>query len=151
MATKGDNMFINQLSVFIENKTGKLVDAIELLADANIDICALSIADTEDYGILRLIVDDVNKAKSVLEENNWLVKITPVIGVSVRNNPGCFAKVVRILADNDINLEYTYAFIANEKHHHHAYVVLRVEDNEKASQILKDNGVKLISEDFFRE
>lgn len=144
-------MFINQLSVFIENKTGKLVDAIELLADANIDICALSIADTEDYGILRLIVDDVNKAKSVLEENNWLVKITPVIGVSVRNNPGCFAKVVRILADNDINLEYTYAFIANEKHHHHAYVVLRVEDNEKASQILKDNGVKLISEDFFRE
>ena len=144
-------MYINQLSVFIENKTGKLVDAIELLANANIDIRALSIADSEDYGILRLIVDDVNKAKSVLEENNWLVKITPVIGVSVRNNPGCFSKVVRILADNDINLEYTYAFIANEKHHHHAYVVLRVEDNDKAVKILEENGVKIIDEDFFDE
>ena len=142
-------MYVNQLSVFIENKTGALVDVMQILADANIDIRALSIADTLDYGILRLIVNDANKAKEVLETKGFLVKITPVIAVSVRNTPGSFANVIKILADNNINLEYTYAFIANEKHHHHAYVVLRVEDNDKAYGILKENGIKLISEDFF--
>ena len=142
-------MIINQLSVFIENKTGALSNAIELLANAGIDIRALSIADTQDFGILRLIVDDTQKAKSVLPENDWLVKITPVIAVSIDNAPGSFSRVVKILANNGINLEYTYAFIANDKHHHHAYVVLRVEDNDKAIEILENNGIKIIDDTFF--
>ena len=137
-------MAIKQLSIFVENKAGKIVEVTELLAKNNIDLRALSIADTQDYGILRTIVDDTEKAKSVLEENGSVYKVTEVIGVEIPDVPGRMSKVMRILSDNGVNIEYVYAFISRSKEF--AYVVMRVRDNEKAEKILTDNGINLVDE-----
>jgi hypothetical protein len=104
----------------------------------------MSVADTKDFGIFRLIVTDYDKAKASLEEAGCFVSITEVVGVAVDDQPGALAKVVKVLAENSINIEYMYAFITVSKQY--AYVVLRVEDNAAAEKILLDNGVKLISE-----
>lgn len=137
-------MAIKQLSIFVENKEGTLVTITDALAKAEVDIRAMSIADTQDFGILRLIVSDIDKAKAALEENDCFVSITNVVGVTVSDEPGSLAKVVRILTDNKINIEYMYAFITVSKQF--ANVVLRVEDNEVAEKILVENGIKLIDE-----
>lgn len=137
-------MAIKQLSIFVENKAGKIVEVTELLAKNSIDLRALSIADTQDYGILRTIVDDTEKAKAVLEENGSVYKVTQVIGVEIPDVPGGMSKVLRILSDNGVNIEYVYAFISRSKEF--AYVVMRVRDNEKAEKILTDNGINLVDE-----
>lgn len=137
-------MAIKQLSIFVENKAGKIVEVTELLAKNSIDLRALSIADTQDYGIVRAIVDDIEKAKTILEENGNIYKITEVIGVEIPDVPGGMSKVLSVLSDNGVNIEYVYAFISRSKDY--AYVVLRVRDNEKAEKILLDNGVNLVDE-----
>ncbi len=137
-------MAIKQLSIFIENKEGTLVTITDALAKAEVDIRAMSVADTQDFGILRLIVTDIDKAKAALEENNCFVSITNVVGVAISDQPGSLAKVARILKENDINIEYMYAFITVSKKY--AYVVLRVEDNAAAEKILTDNGIELVKE-----
>lgn len=137
-------MAIKQLSIFIENKEGTLVTITDALAKAEVDIRAMSVADTQDFGILRLIVTDIDKAKAALEENNCFVSITNVVGVAISDQPGSLAKVARILKENDINIEYMYAFITVSKKY--AYVVLRVEDNVAAEKILTDNGIELVKE-----
>lgn len=138
-------MAIKQLSIFVENREGTLVNVTDAIAKANVDIRAMSVADTNDFGIFRLIVTDYDKAKAALEEANCFVSITEVVGVAVEDQPGALAKVVKVLADNNINIEYMYAFITVSKQY--AFVVLRVADNEAAEKILTDNGVRLISED----
>jgi hypothetical protein len=137
-------MAIKQLSIFVENREGTLVNVTDAIAAAGVDIRAMSVADTKDFGIFRLIVTDYDKAKASLEEAGCFVSITEVVGVAVDDQPGALAKVVKVLAENKINIEYMYAFITVSKQY--AYVVLRVEDNAAAEQILLDNGVKLISE-----
>lgn len=137
-------MAIKQLSIFVENKAGKIVEVTELLAKNSIDLRALSIADTQDYGILRTIVDDMDKAKAILEENGSVFKVTEVVGVEIPDVPGGMSKVLRILSDNGVNIEYLYAFISRSKEY--AYVVMRVRDNAKAEKILTDNGINLVSE-----
>ena len=136
-------MTIDQLSVFVENKPGMLVSIIEALGGADIDLRALSIADTADFGILRLIVDKPTKAYNMLHDAGFLVKSSKVIPVSVDDTPGGLGKVLRVLADNGIDVEYLYAFVAHKTNK--AYVILRVEDNEKAMSILTENGMGLIS------
>ena len=138
-------MAIKQLSIFVENREGTLVQITDAIAGANVDIRAMSVADTNDFGIFRLIVTDYDKAKAALEEANCFVSITEVVGVAVEDEPGALAKVVKVLAENNINIEYMYAFITVSKKY--AYVVLRVADNEAAEKILSANGVKLVSED----
>lgn len=137
-------MAIKQLSIFVENREGTLVTVTDAIAAAGVDIRAMSVADTKDFGIFRLIVTDYDKAKASLEEAGCFVSITEVVGVAVDDQPGALAKVVKVLADNSINIEYMYAFITVSKQY--AYVVLRVEDNAKAEKILLENGVKLVSE-----
>ena len=137
-------MAIKQLSIFVENREGTLVNVTDAIAAAGVDIRAMSVADTKDFGIFRLIVTDYDKAKASLEEAGCFVSITEVVGVAVDDQPGALAKVVKVLAENSINIEYMYAFITVSKQY--AYVVLRVEDNAAAEKILLDNGVKLISE-----
>lgn len=137
-------MAIKQLSVFVANKAGKLVEVTKLLADNRIDLRAMSIADTQDYGIMRLIVDDLEKAKKILEDNGNIFKITDVIGVEIPDSPGGMSKVISILSENGINIEYLYAFISRSKEY--AYVVLRVRDKEKAEEILSQKGVNLLKE-----
>ena len=137
-------MTISQLSIFVENKQGTIAGITESLAAAGISIRALSVADTQEFGILRLIVSDIDKAKAVLSDNNCVVSVTKVIGIEIPDTPGGLSKVLRVIADNGLNVEYLYAFItvAGEN----AYVVLRVEDNENAARIMEENGIKLISQ-----
>ena len=138
-------MAIKQLSIFVENREGTLVNVTDAIAKAQVDIRAMSVADTNDFGIFRLIVTDYDKAKAALEEADCFVSITEVVGVAVEDQPGALAKVIKLLAQNNINIEYMYAFITISKQY--AYVVLRVADNAAAEKILLDNGVKLVSEE----
>ena len=136
-------MTISQLSVFAENKAGSICDMTKALADANIDIRAFNVAETKDFGVLRLIVNDVKKAKEVLAEKEFIVSITPVIGVVVPDAPGGLAQVLS--AVGGINVEYIYAFVSVSGSH--AYVVLRVDDNDAAIKALTDAGFDLLSDD----
>ena len=129
-------MTISQLSIFAENKPGTIYEITRTIADAGVDIRALSVADTQDFGILRLIVSDIEKARQALNEDNCVVSVTQVIGVAVPDKPGGLADVLKILKDADINVEYVYAFITISGKN--ACVVLRVGDNEKAVEILKE-------------
>lgn len=138
-------MAIKQLSIFVENREGTLVTVTDAIAKAGIDIRAMSVADTNDFGIFRLIVTDIAKAKQALDDANAFVSITEVVGVAVKDEPGALAKVVKILADANINIEYMYAFITVSKQF--AYVVLRVEDNAAAEKILTENGIDLVTEE----
>ena len=141
-------MTINQLSIFIENKEGKLADLTSTLAREGIDIRAMSVADTRDFGILRLIVNDTDRAVNVLKESGCIVSVTQVLAVSLEDTPGSLAKVMRILSDNHISVEYVYAFITISKKN--ACVVLRVGDNDKATEILEGAGIKVLTEDYVK-
>jgi len=103
-------MKINQLSIFLENREGRLWHSLDLLANENINIRALSLADTSEFGILRVIVQDPEKAKKILEDNNFIVKIKKIIAVEISDNPGGLASVLKVLNINKINLEYIYTF-----------------------------------------
>lgn len=138
-------MAIKQLSIFVENREGTLVTVTDAIAKAGVDIRAMSVADTNDFGIFRLIVTDIAKAKQALDDANAFVSVTEVVGVAVQDEPGALAKVVKILADNNINIEYMYAFITVSKQF--AYVVLRVEDNAAAEKILTEHGITLVTEE----
>jgi len=136
-------MTIEQLSVFVENKPGKLLEALETLGEAKIDMRALSLADTSDFGILRIIVDKPAQALEILDKAGFLVKSNEVLAVVIGDKPGGLATVVRLLSSGDVNIEYTYAFVAHS--HDNAYVILRVDNNEDAVRILTENGITLLT------
>ena len=136
-------MTIRQLSIFIENRSGGLASVTELLASADIDIRALSIADTSDFGILRIIVDKPTKAAEVLIENDYIVNVTDVIAARLDDAPGGLAKTLRILSDTGIDMEYIYAFVTRTSGS--AYVVLRVADNDLTANVLEKNGIHVAS------
>lgn len=138
-------MAIKQLSIFVENREGTLVTVTDAIAKAGVDIRAMSVADTNDFGIFRLIVTDIDKAKKALDDADAFVSITEVVGVALEDKPGALAKVVKILADHNINIEYMYAFITVSKQF--AYVVLRVENNAETEKILSENGIALVTEE----
>lgn len=135
-------MLIKQLSIFVENKSGRLAEITALLAGAGVDIRALSIADTTNFGILRLIVDKPDAAAEVLKGAGLTVSLTNVIAIGIPDEPGGFAQAMRVLADKEIGIEYMYAFISRDKGR--AYVILRVEDNDAAVRALADSGVELL-------
>ena len=131
-------MALKQLTVFVENKQGTVVSVTDTLAAHNVNLRALSIAETEGFGILRLIVDNEEAAKKVLAEEGYLIKITEVVGVKIGDAPGKLTEALRVLNKADINMEYLYAFMARTEKH--AYVVLRVQDNTKAESVLEQAG-----------
>ena len=137
-------MAIKQLTVFVPNKKGAMVEVTDILAKNSINLRALSIAETEDFGILRLIVNNENEAKKVLEEQGYLIKVVDVVGVKIGDEPGKLTSALSVLDKADINVEYLYAFMARTEKH--AYVVLRVEDNGSAEGKLIDAGFKLITD-----
>ena len=137
-------MAIKQLTVFIQNKKGTVVSVTDILSKNNINLRALSIAETQDFGILRLIVNDEKTAETVLAENGYLIKVIDVVGVKIGDEPGQLTEALDVLDKANINVEYLYAFMARTEKH--AYVVLRVEDNEAAERALTDAGFKMISE-----
>ena len=137
-------MALKQLTVFVQNEKGSLVSVTEILSQSNINLRALSIAETTDFGILRLVVNDVTTAAAVLAANGYLVKMTDVIGVKIGDAPGKLTEALAVLDRADINVEYLYAFMARTEKH--AYVVLRVENNDVAEQALTSADFQLISE-----
>ena len=137
-------MAIQQLTVFVENRRGCLAQITDLLAKNNIDMRALSIADTQDFGILRLIVSNTEQARNVLRDANILVQITDVIGVRLSDRPGELSAALGALDRAGINVEYLYAFLTRTEKD--AYVVLRVEDNEIAAAVLGKAGFRMVGE-----
>ncbi|MCS7199789.1 MAG: ACT domain-containing protein [Caldimicrobium sp.] len=136
-------MKIKQISVFLENKKGRLYEALTAIAKEGVNIRALTIADTSDFGILRMIVNNPELAKKALEEAGFTTKITSVIAVGVKDQPGGLAEVLKILYEGDINVEYLYAFV--EKSGEEAIVVLRTDNLDKTVNLLQQAGVKLFS------
>lgn len=136
-------MKVKQISVFLENKKGRLYEALYALGKANINIRALAIADTSEFGILRLIVPNPEKAKKTLEKNDFAVGENEVIAVGLQDRPGGLAEVLKILNDADINVEYLYAFV--EKKGEKAIVVLRTEKIDEGIKALKNGGVIVLS------
>ncbi len=135
-------MSVKQISVFVENKSGTLAKITKVLSENNIDLQALSLADTTDFGILRLIVNDPAKAKLVLSENHFTIKETEVLAVAIDDTPGGLHKVLSVLEKENVAIEYMYAF--TEKTLDHALVILRVEDNSAAEKILSQNGIGVV-------
>ena len=133
---------LNQLSVFIENNPGSLKSVIDIFSKGGIDITALSLADTRDYGILRLIVDDEKKAVSLAWEAGIAVSLTPVVVAAMSNTPGGLAALLDIIHPENIDIEYMYAFFG--KADGRAWSVLRTSDNTRAEQILRQKGITLL-------
>ena len=133
-------MAIKQLSVFVENKEGKLREITDILAKAGIDIRALSIADTSEFGILRLIVRDPHKAKALLEKNGFVATINDVVGVEINDRPGGLAEIVRLFAERGINMEYMYAFLTRTENK--AYLVVRVDDASEVETLLESEKIR---------
>lgn len=140
-------MQIQQLSIFIENKSGRLAEITEVLAAADIDIRAISVADTSDFGILRLIVNRPDDAVSALKKAGLTVSLTNVIAMGIDDVPGAFSKAMRTLADNGIDVEYMYAFISRKSGK--AYVILRVKDSKKAVDALTAGGIQILTAEEF--
>ena len=138
-------MTVKQISVFGENTAGKLAELTEYLHQHDIDMRALSIAETQDFGIVRIIVDDAYKTSCVLKEAGYVASITPVVAIEMPDEPGSLFRILKILGDGGVNLEYMYAFLTRKQST--AYMVLRVEDNEKAIEILSKNGIHTICQE----
>ena len=134
---------MKQLTVFAENKKGYLAEITGLFAEKGVDMKALSIADTKDFGILRIIVDNPEKALKVLGEQGFLGTITEVIGVEISDKAGELAKALDVLAKGDVNVEYLYAFLSGKAGG--ANVVIKATDNEKAESVLLKAGYKAIN------
>ena len=133
---------VEQISVFLENKAGRLAEVTSILAEANINIRALSLADTSDFGILRLIVNDNNKAKEELKKAGFAVAKTEVVAVEVSDQPGGLHHILRILKKANVNVEYMYAFV--QQNGAHAVLIFRFDNLGEALRILKDNDVRVI-------
>ncbi len=136
---------IKQLSIFLTNQKGRLYKVLNILAENNINIRALSLADTSEFGILRLIVDDPDKGQEILEENNYTIKISPAIAVELDDVPGGLSSVLKILNDNDINLDYLYAFTHEDSDK--AMLLLCTHDLDLLINVLKDKSIRVVPSD----
>lgn len=138
-------MTVKQISVFLENKPGRLAEFTDVLSKNNIDMRALSLAEAEDFGIVRIIVDDVYNASTVLKDAGYVFSITKVLAVAIPDEPGGLSRVIRVLGDSSVNVEYMYAFITRKKGL--AYMIFRVADNKRAIEVLQENGIRPVCQD----
>jgi hypothetical protein len=135
-------MKVEQISIFLENKPGALEEVTRVLKDADINIRALSLADTSDFGILRLIVNDIDTAEKVLHANGLTVRRTPVVAVEVPDRPGGLHSILELLSKKGINVEYTYAFV--ERSGENALIIFRFDRIDEAIDVLVENGVTIL-------
>lgn len=135
-------MKAEQISVFIENKSGRLAEVTRILGEAGVNIRALSLADTSDFGILRLIVNDRERAKTVLKENGFTVSKTEVVAVEVEDRPGGLYQILKKLDSESINVEYMYAFV--ERLSENAVIIFRFDETDRAIKSLVDSGFKVL-------
>lgn len=132
-------MTIQQLSILLENKPGCLCEVTDVLANSGVNIRALSLADTTDFGILRIIVDKPDVARAALRENGCTVSLTEVLAIGVEDKPGGLTKVLHFLQQAGVDVDYMYAFLSEKGH-----IIFRVEDNEAAMRVLRENGVSAL-------
>ncbi len=137
-------MSVKQISVFIENKKGALAEVTGFIASHGINLYALSIADTQDFGILRIITDNPDRARDMLKEEGYTVTATSVLAVEIDDTPGSMASILSVLDKADIIVEYTYAFIG--KSANKAYMIFRVDDKDKANAALANAGISTIDQ-----
>ena len=135
-------MKITQVSVFLENKKGRLLEVCSLLGKHNINIRALNVAESEGFGVLRIVVDKPHQAVEFLKKNNLVANLTDVVAVEVEDKPGGLAQVLEVLSKNNINIEYMYGFV--ERHSNNALMVFRFDEPEKAAKTLLDNGITVV-------
>lgn len=138
-------MTVQQISVFLENKPGGLAEFARVLSENNINMRAMCIAETPDFGILRIIVDDVYNTMCTMKEAGYICSATKVLAVEIPDKPGSLLNTLTVLGENGINLEYSYAFTTTRKNV--AYMILRVNNNEKATEVLTKNGIRLVDQD----
>ena len=141
-------MYVKQVSVFLENKKGSLTDLTGILNSSGIDLIALSIADTEQYGILRCIMTDMDKGVQALKDAGYVVRLTDVLAVCVPDRPGGLNEVLELLTANDISVEYVYSFVRSTGSH--ALVIFHLSDLPKGQKVLTERGVKLLDNDEVR-
>lgn len=139
-------MSVEQISIFIENKSGRLAEVAKILGNAGINIRALSLADTSDFGILRLIVNDREKAKATLKELGFTVSKTEVVAVEVPDKPGGLASILEVLDRDAINVEYMYAFV--ERCGANAVIIFRFDETQKAITTLQANGFNILDGEY---
>lgn len=138
-------MNIHQISVFLENRTGQLAEITRLLADAGIDIRAISIAETADYGLARMIVDDSHKASAILLQHGDILSMTPVWAVEVPDHPGGLAEVLHILAEAHVDVEYMYSLFTHREGR--AYMVMRIADEPRFLSTLGDRKIRIMTKE----
>ena len=140
-------MTINQISVFLENKSGRIAEVTKVLAEAGINLRAMTIADTADFGILRIIANNYQKAREVLEANNFTTRVTRVLGIEVADEPGGLYKIMSLFKENGVNIEYLYATL--EQKDGKSIVIFKVANVEQGLKIARENALVTISGDDF--
>jgi hypothetical protein len=140
---KEDNMATKQISVFLENKSGRLAEVTRILGEGDINLRAMSIADTADFGILRLIADNSDRALKILDSNNFTAKVTDVLAVEVPDKPGGLSLVMKVFSENDVNIEYLY--VSLERNKDNAVIIFKVENIELGAKVLEENSFNLVS------
>jgi hypothetical protein len=135
-------MSVKQISIFLENKKGRMAEVTRTLSKEKINIRALSLADTADFGVLRIIVDNPERCLSVLKSGGFVAQVTEVIAVEVEDKPGGLARILEVLDADNVNVEYMYAYV--EKSKDNAIVICKIDDRERAISVLKKNGVPTI-------
>ena len=138
-------MTINQISIFIENRKNALAEFTNVLATHNINMRAMSLADTSDFGIARIIVDNVEQVMGALERSHYIVKSTPVIAVEIPDEPGSLNKILKILADNGRNVEYMYGFTGRKSGS--AYMIIRCTDVQETEKVCEKNGIRMVAQE----
>jgi hypothetical protein len=135
-------MSVKQISVFLENKKGRLAEVTQTLAREKINIRALSLADTADFGVLRIIVNNPDRCLAALKANSFVAQVTEVIAVEVEDTPGGLSRILEVLDRDNVNVEYMYAYV--EKSRDNAIVICKIDDRERALQVLEKNGISTI-------
>ena len=138
-------MSIKQMSVFLENRLGALAEFTAFLAEKNIDLFAMSLADTTDFGIVRTIVDDTDRALALVKEQGYTANVTPVLAVAVQDTPGGLSSALAALHEGNVSIEYLYSFV--RRVNHNAVIIFRVSDAEGAERILLDKGLSLLGQE----
>ncbi|MDY6825460.1 MAG: ACT domain-containing protein [Thermodesulfobacteriota bacterium] len=136
-------MRVEQISVFLENRTGRLAEVTSILSEAGVNIRALALADTSDFGVLRMIVDEKDKAREVLKANGFTIGTHDVVAVEVKDEPGGLHNILDMLGQSGVNVEYMYAFVRNSGDN--AIMIFRFDDIDRAIKILEENSIHIIS------
>lgn len=133
---------LDQISIFLENKPGRLAAVMKVLKDAGTDLRAFTIADTTDFGIVRIIATDTDKALKALKDNDFTATANKILGVTIPDHPGELYKIIEMLQETNVNIEYSYSFMGSRPNE--ADIAIRTQNNEAAEQVLKTKGIKLL-------